>query len=153
MRTTLLAAALAALVVSGCARMRALPSPGTAFSRTPTTEIDHPLGPQARIDDHATRLADGVARYREATGGRMPQSQRDLALQMATDGMPCFTEVLKDHWFQPYAYMVTDEASGRFALVSAGADGLLGDGDDLRADRGPGDPRVRTYGFTWHPGE
>ncbi len=146
-------AAAAALLLPGCARLRALPGPATAFSPTPTTELEHPLDARARIEDHAQRLADGIARYREATGGRMPQTQRDLALQMASDGAPCFTEILKDHWFQPYAYMVTDESRGQFALVSAGANGLLGDGDDLRVDRGPGDPRVRTYGFTWHAGE
>ena len=57
------------------------------------------------------------------------------------------------HWYHPYAYVRLDDASGRFALVSAGPNGTLGDGDDLRVDRGPGDPRVRTYGFTWHQGE
>ena len=113
--------------------------------RTPTTEISHTLGPQERINDHAQRLADGVARYREVKG-HMPLTQRDMALAIAADGQPCFTEILKDHWWHPYAYAPLSEAGGRFQLVSAGPDGLLGDGDDLRVERGP-------YGYTWHQGE
>jgi hypothetical protein len=120
---------------------------------SPTTAVSQPLDPNQRLHDHAQRLADGVARYREATQNRMPLAMRDLALQMATDGQPCFTEQLKDHWFQPYAYSVTNEAAGTFSLVSAGPSGRLGDGDDLRVDRGPGDPRVRTYGYTMHVGQ
>ena len=121
-------------------------------TRTPTTEISHSLGAQERINDHAQRLADGVARYLEVKG-HTPLTQRDMALAISVDGQPCFMEVLKDHWWHPYAYAPLSESSGRFQLVSAGPNGLLGDGDDLRVERGPGDPRVRTYGFTWHQGE
>jgi hypothetical protein len=133
-----------AAALAGCAQFTS--------GASPTTPVSQPLDAQVRITDHAQRLADGVARYRDATGGRMPLTMRDLALQIAPDGQPCFTEVLKDHWFQPYAYSVTSEAAGTFSLVSAGANGALGDGDDLRIDRGPGDPRVRTYGYTPHVG-
>jgi hypothetical protein len=124
-----------------------------ANTRSPTTEVYHPLDPNARINDHAQRLADGVARWREVKQGGLPLNLRDLALTMAADGEPCFTEILKDHWYHPYAYVRLDERSGRFALVSAGQNGGLGDGDDLHVERGPGDPRVRTYGYTWHMGE
>ena len=75
-----------------------------------------------------------------------------MALAIARDGESCFTEVLKDHWWHPYAYAPID-VGGNFELVSAGPNGLLGDGDDLRVRRGPGDARVRTYGYTWHQGE
>jgi hypothetical protein len=134
--------ALAILALAGCARF--------SSGASPTTPVTQPLDAQARLYDHAQRLADGVARYRDATQGRMPQTMRDLALQIAADGQPCFTEQLKDHWFQPYAYAVTSEPAGTFSLVSAGPSGRLGDGDDLRIDRGPGDPSVRTYGYTFH---
>ena len=124
---------------------------GSDTSKTPTTEMSHPLDPQQRINDHAQRLADGIARYLEVKG-HTPLTQRDLALAIANDGQPCFTEILKDHWWHPYAYAPLD-TRGRFQLVSAGPNGLLGDGDDLRVDRGPGDASVRTYGYSWHPGE
>ena len=137
--------AVAALALAGCTT--------GVNTRGPTTEVYHPLDPNTRINDHAQRLADGVARWREVKGGGLPLSVRDLALTMAADGQSCFTEILKDHWYHPYAYVRLDDASGQFALVSAGPNGTLGDGDDLRVARGPGDPRVRTYGYTWHQGE
>jgi hypothetical protein len=154
-RTLSLAGLLvASAALGGCnawnAMTGAVGSAGSASGRSPTTEVSHPLDPRQRLDDHAARLADGVARYRDATGGRMPQTTRDLALQMANDGQPCFSEVLKDHWFQPYAYSVTSDARSTFQLVSAGANGALGDGDDLRVERGPGDAAVRRYGYTSH---
>ena len=146
-----------ALVLAGCSGGMALPPPPVvptpAANRAPTTAVNHPLSARQRIDDHAARLADGVARYREVSGSAMPQSMRDLAITMGADGRPCFTEILKDHWFQPYAYSVVDERSGRFQLTSAGANGQFGDGDDLTAVRGPGDARVETYGFTARAGE
>ena len=122
-------------------------------THSPTTEVYHPLDPVTRINDHAQRLADGIARWREVKGGGLPLSIRDLALTMAADGQSCFTEILKDHWYHPYAYVRLDDQRGTFSLVSAGPNGALGDGDDLQVQRGPGDPRVRTYGYTWHMGE
>lgn len=146
-----------ALVLAACAGAPSLPPPPLVPSpvagRAPTTEVNHPLSPRQRIDDHAARLGDGVARYREVSNAAMPQSLRDLALTMGADCRPCFTEILKDHWFQPYAYAVVDERAGRFQLTSAGPNGQFGDGDDLTAVRGPGDARVETYGFTAHAGE
>lgn len=170
--------AFAALASAGCSALPALPSPpplptislptpslptpsvpapplvpSPMAGRAPTTEVSNALGPRERLDAHASRLADGVARYREVSGGGMPQSLRDLALTMAADGRPCFTEILKDHWFQPYAYAVVDERAGRFQLASAGQNGQFGDRDDLAAVRGPGDARVETYGFTARAGQ
>lgn len=139
--------ALVASVACGCSS-----SPGGDYA-SPTTEVEHPLDPRPRLDDHAQRLADGIARFREVKGPRLPLTVRDLALTMAADGESCFTEILKDHWYHPYSYSPVDDASGRFLLISAGPDGQFGDGDDVRAERGPGDPRVRTYGFTWRQGE
>jgi hypothetical protein len=143
-RPLVLASAALAALLGGCT------SGGYA---SPTTGVEHPLDPQPRLDDHAQRLADGIARWREVRGQRLPGSVRDLALTIALDGEPCFTEILKDHWEHPYAYSPIDDASGRFQLASAGPNGQFGDGDDLRTERFPGDPRVRTYGFTWHVGE
>ena len=135
---------LVALASAGCT---------SGLGGSPTTSVQHALDPHPRLDDHAQRLADGVARWREVRGPSLPGSQRDLALTIAADGQPCFTEILKDHWAHPYAYSPIEPGSGRFLLASAGANGQFGDGDDLRVERHPGDPRVRTYGFTWHPGE
>lgn len=138
--------------------MPRIPAPAASLSpgggRAPTTEIVHELGPRERLNDHASRLADGVARWREVNGGaHMPQSVRDLTLTMAADGSPCFSEVLKDHWFQPYAYSVVNEGAGQFQLASAGPNGRFGDGDDLSVVRGPGDPRTESYGYTPRAGE
>ncbi len=119
----------------------------------PKTEVSHDLGARQRIEDHVARLGDGIARYREVKGERLPQTLRELSLTLAADGRPCFTEVLKDHWYQPYAFSALDERSGRFQLASAGPNGQFGDGDDLSASGGPGDPRMETYGFTRHAGE
>lgn len=134
-------ASVLALVLAACA------------GRTPTTEISHPLDAWTRLNDHATRLADGIARYREVMGAEMPASLRDLALTVGRDGTSCFTENLKDQWFRPYAYSSTNDAAGTFQLASAGPDGQFGTGDDLQLSRGPGDPRMRTYGYTYHDGE
>jgi hypothetical protein len=156
MTVSRLALVLPAIALSACSSISVPPPPAVptpSAGRAPTTEVNHPLSPRQRIDDHAARLADGVARWREVKGGGMPQSLRDLTLTLAADGRPCFSEVLKDHWFQPYAYTVLDERGGRFQLASAGQNGRFGDGDDLTATRGPGDPRVETYGFTAHAGE
>lgn len=119
----------------------------------PPSPVVHPLTPQTRIRDHAQRLSDGIARYREVKGSKLPMDVRELTLTLSRDGQSCFTENLKDHWFHPYAYSPVDERSGTFVLASAGQNGQLGDADDLRVERGPGDPRVRTYGWTWHDGE
>src|SRR5438093_11909262 len=116
----------------------------------PTTEVNHPLSARQRLEDHANRLADGIARYREVNGARLPGTMRELALTVAADGKPCFTEVLKDHWWQPYAYAPLDEASGRFRLASAGPNGTFGDGDDLTTVRLPGDAGVEPYGVARH---
>jgi|GEM_PF-3173120 len=146
-----------ALVVAGCANGPSLPPPplvpSPAANRAPTTDVNHPLAPRQRLDDHASRLADGIARYREVSGSALPQTLRDLAITMAADGRPCFTEVLKDHWFQPYAYTTVEPTSGRFQLTSAGPNGQFGDGDDLTVVRGPGDGRIETYGYTARAGE
>jgi len=130
-----------ALVLAACA------------GRTPTTEVNHPLGASARLADHATRVGDGIARYREVKGATLPATLRELSLTMGVDGSSCFTENLKDHWFHPYAFAPVDAGSGRFQLASAGPDGQFGTGDDLQATRGPGDPRMSTYGYTLHAGE
>jgi hypothetical protein len=145
------------LLLGACASGLQAPSmpaaPATAAGHAPTTEISHDLSARQRIDDHAVRLGDGIARFREVKGDRMPQTLRELALTLAADGRPCFTEILKDHWFQPYAYSPRDERAGRFQLTSAGPNGQFGDGDDLSASGQSGDPRIETYGFTFHPGE
>jgi hypothetical protein len=152
----LAAVALGSAGCSGGVRLPRIPSPPAVptptAQRAPTTEVYQPLDARQRINDHASRLADGIARWREVRGQGLPQSMRDLALTTAADGRPAFTEILKDHWFQPYAYSPLDEASGRFQLASAGPNGQFGDGDDLTVTRMPGDPRIETYGFTQHPG-
>lgn len=140
MKLNRLAPALA-LVLAACA------------GRTPTTEVNHPLGASARLSDHAARVADGIARYREVKGATMPATLRELTLTIGADGSSCLTENLKDHWFHPYAYAPLDANAGTFQLASAGPDGQFGTGDDLTATRGPGDPRVNTYGYTLHAGE
>lgn len=134
-------ASVLALVFTACA------------GRTPTTAVSHPLDAPTRLNDHATRLADGIARYREVMGSEMPASIRDLSLTVGRDGKSCFTENLKDQWFHPYAYSPVSDAAGTFQLASAGPDGQFGSGDDLQVSRGPGDPRMRTYGYTYHDGE
>lgn len=121
--------------------------------RTPTTEINHPLDARARIEDHAMRLSDAVARYRAAKGATLPSTLRELALTLGVDGRPCFTENLKDFWYHPYAYAPMNAAAGSFQLASAGRDGQFGTGDDLTVTTGPGEPGVRSYGYTFHPGE
>lgn len=130
-----------ALVLSACT------------GRTPTTEVSHPLPAGPRLADHATRVADGIARFREVKGAALPASLRDLSMTIGLDGTSCFSENLKDHWFHPYAYAPISAASGTFQLATAGQNGQFGDGDDLQVSRGPGDPRVRTYGYTLHAGE
>ena len=136
-----LAALVPVVVLAACA------------GRTPTTEVSHPLGAWDRLNDHTIRVADGIARYREVQGAAMPASLRDLSLTIGLDGQSCFTENLKDHWFHPYAYAPINAAAGTFTLASAGPDGQFGTRDDLSAQRGPGDPRMRTYGYTLHAGE
>ncbi len=121
--------------------------------RTPTTNVNHPLGAADRLTDHTTRVADGIARYREVKGAALPASLRELSLTIGIDGTSCFTENLKDHWFHPYAFTPVNAASGTFQLVTAGPDGQFGTRDDLQLTRGPGDPRMRTYGYTLHAGE
>jgi hypothetical protein len=139
---------------SGGLRVPSMPAAAApSTGHAPTTEVSHDLSARQRIDDHAARLGDGIARFREVKGDVLPQTLRELALTMAADGRPCFTEILKDHWFQPYAYSPLDERSGRFQLASAGPNGQFGDGDDLTATGQPGDPRTETYGFTRHSGE
>jgi hypothetical protein len=133
-------AALAALGLSAC-----------HVTSQPVAPVVHPLTAGERIVDHAQRLADGIARYREVMGQTLPQHVRDLTLTIARDGKPCFTEIVKDHWFHPYSYAPLDLANGVFVLQSAGPNSQFGDADDLRIERGPGDPRVRTYGWTYHP--
>ena len=158
-----LAACALPLLVAACAGGPSIPMPSIpappavaapSGGRAPTTSVVHELGPRDRLNDHAARLADGVARWREVNGNNvMPQSIRDLTLTMAADGRPCFSEVLKDHWFQPYAYSVVNAGAGQFQLASAGPDGRFGDGDDLSVVRGPGDARTESYGYTAHAGE
>ena len=86
-------------------------------------------------------------------GATLPSSLRELSLTIGLDGTSCFTENLKDHWFHPYAFAPVDPNAGTFQLASAGPNGQFGDGDDLQTTRGPGDARVRTYGYTLHSGE
>jgi hypothetical protein len=124
---------------------------GCHVTSQPVAPVIHPLTAEQRIVDHSARLSDGVARYREVKGAQMPDAIRDLTLTIAADGKPCFTEIIKDHWFHPYSYAPLDASRGTFVLQSAGANSQFGDADDLRIERGPGDPRVRTYGWTPHP--
>ena len=121
--------------------------------RAPTTTVVHELSAQARLNDHAERLSGGIARWREVFPGTMPGTMRDLALTMAADCRPCFTEVLKDQWFQPYRYAPVSDGAGTFSLTSAGRDGKFGTSDDLSTTRGPGDASLETYGFTPHANE
>ena len=123
---------------------------GCHVTSQPVAPVTHPLSAGARLVDHAQRIADGVARYREMTGAAMPDNLRDLALVIARDGKPCFTEIVKDHWFRPYTFAPLSLERGTFVLQSAGPNGQFGDADDLRIERGPGDAAVRTYGYTTH---
>ena len=128
----------------------ALALAGCHVTSQPVAPVTHPLTAGQRLYDHAERIADGVARYRDVKGAQMPENLRDLALVIARDGKPCFTEIVKDHWFKPYTFAPLDFARGTFVLQSAGPNGQFGDADDLRIERGPGDASRRTYGYTPH---
>src|SRR5947207_9897494 len=98
-------ASASTLVVGACASSPVPPpavgAPVAGYA--PKTAVTHDLAARQRIEDHVSRLGDGIARYREVKGERLPQTLRELALTMAADGRPCFTEGVKDLWVQPDA--------------------------------------------------